>query len=217
MDIQTELQHTESLLFGQITSAASHHDVAGIAALSALAKECEMLKTDLTSLIRRVEAVKSALNGSGASSTSTQKFTPSAEAPALSGKAAGVQARNAWIAWLKDGGIYLRRHGKQYQTVQGQSVAVAFANELPKKENRWFLGLPDEPTDIVVLLCKSLAGQFHEIVLPVSYVRKVWHLLSRGEYGLKLHIRKDAGRFFQLVAGNELDVTKHVANYEPLR
>ena len=97
-------------------------------------------------------------------------------------------------------------------------MAVAFANELPDAENRWFLGLTDEPTDVAVLLCKSLAGKLHDIVLPVSHLREVWRVLSRSQSGVKFNVRKDASRFFLLVPGNEpLDVTRYVGNYEPLR
>ena len=97
-------------------------------------------------------------------------------------------------------------------------MAVAFANELPTAENRWFLGLADEPTEVAVLLCKPLAGEFHDIVLPVSRLREVWRALSRSQSGVKFNVRKDASRFLLLVPGNEpLDVTRHVGNYEPLR
>jgi hypothetical protein len=96
-------------------------------------------------------------------------------------------------------------------------VAVAFANELPGRESRWFLGLADEPTDIAILLCNSLAGRVYDIVLPVSGVR-VWQALSRHGGQVKFNVRKDASRFFLLVPGNKpLDVTKHVSNHDPLR
>ena len=64
MDTQAELQRIPSLLLDQISSAVSNRDVAAVAALSGLAKECETLEVEFTSLNRRVEAVKSALNGS---------------------------------------------------------------------------------------------------------------------------------------------------------
>jgi len=218
MDTQAELQRIQSLLLDQISSAVSHRDVAAIAALSGLAKECETLETEFTSLNRRVEAVKSALNGSWASSTTSHKLTYSVEASTTSRKAAGAQARNAWVVGLRAQGISLHGHRKRYQAARGQSVAVAFANELPDAENRWFLGLTDEPTDVAVLLCKSLVGALHDIVLPVSHLREVWRVLSRSQSGVKFNVRKDASRFLLLVPGNEpLDVTRYIGNYEPLR
>lgn len=218
MDTQAELQCIQSLLLDQLSSAVSNRDFAAVAALSSLAKECETLEVEFTSLNRRVETVKSALNGSWASSTTAQKLTYSAETPTISRKAAGAQARNAWVAGLRAQGISLQGHRKRYQAARGQSVAVAFANELPNSENRWFLGLTDEPTDVAVLLCKSLAGKLHDIVLPVSHLREVWRALSRSQSGVKFNVRKDASRFLLLVPGNgPLDVTRYVGNYEPLR
>ena len=218
MDTPVELQRIQSLLLDQISSAVSNRDVAAVAALSGLAKECEALEAEFTSLNRRVEAVKSALNGSWAASTTSQQLTYSAEAPTTSRKAAGAQARNAWVVGLRAQGISLHGHRKRYQAARGQSVAVAFANELPDAENRWFLGLTDEPTDVAVLLCKSLAGKLHDIVLPVSHLREVWRVLSRSQSGVKFNVRKDDSRFLLLVPGNEpLDVTRYVGNYEPLR
>ncbi len=218
MDTPAELQRNQSLLLDQISSAVSNRDVAAVAALSGLAKECEALEAEFASLNRRVEAAKSALNGSWASSTTSQQLTYSAAAPPTSRKAAGAQARNAWVAGLRAQGISLHGHRKRYQAARGQSVAVAFANELPDAENRWFLGLTDEPTEVAVLLCKSLTGKLHDIVLPVSRLHEVWRVLSRSQSGVKFNVRKDASRFLLLVPGNEpLDVTRYIGNYEPLR
>lgn len=218
MDTQAELKRIQSLLLDRITSAASNRDVTAVAALSGLAKECESLDAEFASLNRRVEAAKSALNGSWSASTASQKLTYSAEASTTSRKVVGAQARNEWVEGLRAQGISLQGHRKRYQTARGQSVAVAFANELPLKKNRWFLGLPDEPTDVAVLLCKSLAGKRHDIVLPVSRIREVWRLLARNQGEVKFNFKKDDSRFLLLVPRNEpLDVTRDVGNYAPLK
>ncbi len=218
MNTQAELQHIQSLLFRQISSAASNRDVAKVAELSGLAKECERIETELTSLHRRVEAVKGSLKGSRSTSTTSAKPTYSAEAAPLSRRKVGKQARSEWIERLRTFGISLNRHGKQYQTTSGQSVGMAFANELPGLEDKWFLGLPDEPTDIVVLLCKSLEGNLHDIVLPVSDLTGGWSTLSRSSNGVKFNVKKDAGHLLLYVPGKELlDVTRYIGNYDPLR
>lgn len=216
MDTQAELQRIQSLLLDRLSSAVSNRDVAAVAALSGLAKECEALEAEFASLNRRVEAAKSALNGSSSWSTIPQKLTHSAETPATSAKAASAQERNEWVAGLRVQGISLHGHRKRYQAARGQSVAVAFANELPG--SRWFLGLTDEPTEVAVLLCKSLAGKLHDIVLPVSRLRGMWPALSRSRDQVKFNVKQDTSRFLLLVPGNEpLDVTRYIGNYEPLQ
>ncbi|MCL5744324.1 MAG: hypothetical protein M1541_10425 [Acidobacteria bacterium] len=218
-DMETELKRIQSLLLDRISSAVSKRDVAEVAALSGLARECEALQVEIASINRRIEAAKRALNGSSSSSVNSEDLTYSAETPTTSAKTAGAEARNSWIVAVQAQGITLYGHKKRYQSALGQSVAVAFANELPNFENRWFLGLTDEPTDVAVLLCKSRAGKLHDIVLPVSHLPEIWRVLSRSKNQVKFNIRTDAGRRFSLlVPGNDpLDVTRYISNYEPLR
>jgi hypothetical protein len=100
MDTQAELKYMQSLLLDRLSSAISNRDFAAVAALSGLAKECEALEAEFASLTRRVEAAKSALNGFSSWSTTSQKLPQFAEAPTVSPKAAGAQARNEWVAGL---------------------------------------------------------------------------------------------------------------------
>lgn len=219
MDTKAQLKHIQSLLKDHISSALSNGDFAAVTALSGFAQECEALfEAEYASLNRRVEAVRSAPNGSSSTSTTPQKLTYSAEAPTTSAKAAGAQARTEWVLGLRAKGISLHGHGKRYQAARGRPVAVAFANELRELKNRWFLGITDEPTEIVVLLCKSVTGQFHDIVLPVSRLTESWRAQSKSKGELKINIKKDGNRFLLLVPGNEpVDVTRYVGNYGPLR
>jgi hypothetical protein len=67
MDTQAELKRIQALLMDRVSSAVSNRDFAGVARLSGLAKECEAIETEHTSLQRRVDAVRGALNGSSTS------------------------------------------------------------------------------------------------------------------------------------------------------
>ncbi len=217
MNTQAELKHVQSRLLDRLSSAVSNRDFATVAALSALAKECETLEVEFASLHRRVEAAENALNDSWSKSTSSQKLTYSAVSPLIpSAKAAAAQARNAWVAGLRVQDISLHGQRTRFQTARGRSVAVAFANEC--LENRWFLGLPDQPTEVAALLCKSVAGKLYDIVLPILDLREVWRALSRSGNQVKFNVKKATSRFLLLVTGNEpLDVTRYVGNYESLR
>ena len=217
MDTQAKLKHIQSLLLDRLSSAVSNRDFAEVSALSGLAKECETLEVELASLCRRVEAAESALNDFWSKSTPSQKLTYSAAPPPLSAKAAAAQARSAWVVGLKAQGIFLHGHRTRFQTARGRSVAVAFANE--RLANRWFLGLPDERTEVAVLLCKSVAGELHDIVLPISDLHEVWRALSRSKSGVKFNVKRDTSRFLLLVPKKKepLDVARYAGNYEPLR
>ena len=218
MDTEAKLEAIQSLLLDRLSSAASMRDFATVAALSGHAKECEALKLEYASFRRRLGAIESALNGSGSGSTPSQKLTRSADPSPLSARAAGEQARNAWVAALRTQGIHLHGQRRRFQTVRGQSVAVSFATE--RSENRWFLGLPDKLAEIVVLLCKSDVGDLYDIVMPMSDLREVWRVLSRSQSQneVKLNVKRAADEFFLQVPGHEpFDVTRYVGNYEALR
>lgn len=95
---------------------------------------------------------------------------------------------------------------------------MAFANKLPGKDNRWFLGFADEPTDVAVLLCRSSTGKLYDIVLPVSDLDDRWNMLSRSGREIKFNVRKEGAELLLLIPGNEpFRVTKYLANYKPLR
>jgi hypothetical protein len=135
-----------------------------------------------------------------------------------SAKRAGAEMRAQWVSHVKGLGINLQGRGKRYMTPSQATVGLAPANELPGKPNRWFSGLADEPTDVVVLLCRSSTGRLYDLVVPISGLGRRWDLLSRSGGQIKFNIRKDISDFLLLIPGNEpLRVTQYMGNYEPLR
>jgi len=144
------------------------------------------------------------------------------ETATLSPREIAAQERSEWVAELRTHGIsLLGDRGRRYQTTSGQSVTVAFANEQPHRKNRWFLDLPDEPTDIAVFLCKSLEGKLYDIVLPVSDLPEVWDVLSssKSRNQVKFEVKRDAALFLMWIPKRKerLNVTRYIGNYDPLR
>lgn len=214
MDTNAALEQLQALILKRIATAAEKRDFSGVAHLSGLAKECQALEVEFGSLSRRLTAVRSAVNGSADEVPESGLAHDADLSRGPSAKAAGAQARQRWIAGLRQRGVSLSGHGKRYGSPLGGSVAVAFANELPRLKNRWFLGLTDEPTDIAVLLCQSLAGKLYDLVLPVKDLKALWRVLSRHGGQIKFNVRKDASHFLLLVPGNEpLDVTRYLGDY----
>lgn len=215
MDPHAELEQLQALIMKRISTAAENRDFSGVAHLSGLAKECQALEVEFGTLRRRLASVRSAMNGSAELPSESRPAHEADVSWGPSAKAVGAQARQRWIAGLRQRGVPLTGHGKRYGSTLGGSVAVAFANELPRLKNRWFLGLTDEPTDVAVLLCQSLAGKVYDLVLPVKNLKAAWRVLSRHGGQIKFNVRKDASRFLLLVPGNEpLDVTRYLSDYE---
>lgn len=130
----------------------------------------------------------------------------------------GKQARQGFLDRLAASGVTLRGRGKRYRTGKNQSVGIAAANERPVSPDKWFLGLKDEPTDVLVLLCFAPAKEPTEIVIPIASLGFPWEALSRDRNGnLKFHVRKEIDRFSLDVPGTPTDITRFVGDYGPLR
>lgn len=138
----------------------------------------------------------------------------------MSPKREGEEARTGWVKSMVPKGIVLNGHGKRYYSDAGHAVAIAFANELQSSRlsDRWFLGIEDEPLDIVVLLCKDIKGNLHDFVLPFDKLASLWESLSRSRGQVKLNIRRTGIDFLLLNPGGEpLNITKYEGNYRSLK
>lgn len=103
--------------------------------------------------------------------------------------ARGKLRRAEYVRKLEAEGIILcHKKGRIYETVSGRPVGLAYASEvLP---HRWWMGLPDDRYDVVVLLCESRSGEVIDFVLPSTFVQKVWPLLSRNGKQREMHVQQ---------------------------
>jgi hypothetical protein len=127
--------------------------------------------------------------------------------------------RNRWVNMLSTKQISLTGHDKRYHTEGGTSVGIAFANELdrPQLVNKWFLGLKDEPTDVVVLLCRDKEGDLHDFIVRVTELRSSWEGLSRSGGQVKFNIHRRKSEFLLSIPGGDpVTITKYIGNYRLL-
>lgn len=107
----------------------------------------------------------------------------------LSNKAKGNQLREHWLRTARDGGIRLHRvKGVVFETQNGKRVGIPSASEV--QPDKWWLGLPDEHFDFLVLLCKPQSGSVLDFVLPSDLVAKVWPRLSKHHRYRKIHVQQ---------------------------
>ena len=223
MDISRQLSDIEETILERVTAAVHDRDLAAIAKWSKAAEHCDTLVSEAREFEERIRVFKRSLEQE--STSESLLYLDSGDNPksnkkprTISAKREGAIVRAEWVKGLLDKGISLKGHRKRYQTARERSVGIAFANELRGKENKWFLGLQDEPTDIAVLLCRSLSKELYDIVLPVSQLRAHWSILSRSGGQIKFNVRKEGGDLFLLIPGDHpLSVTKYAGNYAPLR
>ena len=212
-----DLMVLKNQLLAKASEAVRAGNVPALSAISAKAAECERLIAEAQDLDERFSSLSSYLHTSAERLALHDGPPPLSTARPRFAKRDGAEMRAQWIADMKAKGVQLQGYGKRYTTAFGVTVGLAPANELDGHPNKWFLGMADEPTDVIVLLCRSRSGKVYDLVLPVPVLGRCWALLSRSGSQVKFNLRKDGTVFLLLVPGNEpFDVTQYLSHYEPL-
>jgi hypothetical protein len=207
-----------------IKTAAQQGEIKTISKWTRAAEKCESFIEELTTLNSRIVEFKNFFwpetnEGIIASNKNSNIDDNNIAKSKLSPKQQGAKIRSSWVQNLTSKGIFLNGHGKSYSTEHGKSVGIASANELnrPQLVSKWFLGLKDEPADVVVLLCRDLEGKLFDIVIPVVSMEELWKYLSRSKDQIKFHVQRRNGEFFLSVPRKDpLTVSKFISNYKPL-
>ncbi len=204
-----ELFELKAAFLVKVASAARELDIDAVARWNDAAKQCEKLERQAREVEDGIARLKAYLENDDAREPHNKTKVKN-----ISSKQEGKNARSQWVDDLKGEDIRLVGYGKRYQTVQGKDVGIAFANE---KDDRWFLGLKDEPTDIAVLICKS-KSDVYDFVLPIADMTQYWNALSRSNGQIKFNVRREGREFRLLIPGNApLTITEYQSDYGPLR
>ena len=143
---------------------------------------------------------------------------PSSRAELPSRKARGKACRVEYLRRLHSKGINLSRlKGRTFQTSSGKRVAIAYASEtLP---NTWWMGLPDEQYDVVILLCATTSGETLDFVLPPNFLNRVWGqlTLASNKQHREWHVVR-SGPNYELDPKRRLgQITPYLSRLDPLR
>lgn len=156
-------------------------------------------------LQRSAERVSAELKGPEQADDSMESATTlhaTAIQPALSKNARGKLRRAEYIRKLAAKGVALHHtKGRLYETDSGKGVGIAYASEV--SPDKWWMGLPDQHFDVVVLLCESRSNQVLDFVLPPALVAKMWPLLSRHANQREMHVQR-TGVNYELEPGRGL-------------
>jgi len=213
-----------------MTKRGARMSVVELDRVVSLIRSCEEAQRQCAELQKRLDQARNELaaltRGTGPPSEPAQALAslPPRGAPPnrtqhpATGKIAGEKARGELLATLQEHGVRLVRAGKRvFHTPSGRKLGIAYASEVPERPDKWWLGLPDEPFDIVVLLCRSLDGGLSEFVLPSHFVTQVWPQLSRNSSGQRIfHVYK-SGPNYELadkVSSELRHITEYLRRYE---
>jgi len=211
-----DLSPVRSEILARVAAAAQSGDVADVARWSQAAQDCDALVREQVRLEERVRRFVASLEQPSQAPEAELYVTPPTS-ERVSARHEGALARIEWLAQLDKSGVRLNGHGKRFATYAGHAVSVGFANELPGLPNKWFLGTADEPTDVVVLLCRDTRRKVHDIVVPVADLGARWKMLARNNGQIKFNVRRDVSEFLLLIPGAQpLVVSQYVGRYGPL-
>ena len=71
--------------------------------------------------------------------------------------------------------------GVRYKVNNRNSIGIAYSSE--NRKNRWFLGLPHENIDTIVLLCERKNSQILSFVFSKDFYDKIKNLMSTDDNG----------------------------------
>ncbi|GBE04937.1 hypothetical protein BMS3Abin10_00556 [bacterium BMS3Abin10] len=214
-----ELPDVKAKILEKVKLSVQDADISALSNWSKAAEQCEKFIQESSDLTSRVKNFMDTLWHARDIDLTEQSLisTPKIK---MSPKLEGSKARRGWVSMLSSKGILLNGHNKRYYTKSGQSVGIAFANEIdrPNLIDKWFLGLKDEPTDVVVLLCRDLEGNLNDVILPVAELNSTWKTLSRSGGQVKFNVRSRQGEYFLLDPNGEaLNISKYRGKYQVLK
>jgi len=130
-------------------------------------------------------------------------------------KARSEMTRRSWIQGCK---LPLRQvKHRLYQTPSGSSVGIAYASEnQDKRPDKWWLGLPDQRYDVVVLLCEKADGTLLDFVLPRSFLGPAWPSLTRSGGQVEFHVEQSGATFNFRTPNGWLPVTSYLGSHSVL-
>jgi hypothetical protein len=118
---------------------------------------------------------------------------------------------------VQQGAPLVRLRGRLYQNEQGSRIGISFANERPEGD-KWWMGLPDEHYDVIVLLCRQSDGAILDFLLPQEFLGPHWKLFSRGGPDqVEFHLERKGSNFMLRVPGRQFQsINRFQSNYECL-
>ena len=226
----------EHMAMNRILEAVKRNDLDRIARMTRAAQVCRDAQSQLMALEGSRDSVAADLDsartkingssprnaapiGSGVVASVSGGIAEEHKRNRTSAKAKGKQMRKNWLLEQGAQGYPLRQvKGVVYETQMQRRVGIACATERPKTINKWFLGLPDEHYDVVVLLCEDDSREVLDFVLPADLISPIWNLLSRSGGQVKFHVERNGVNWVLRIPGTgSRSINLLRSNYGPLR
>jgi hypothetical protein len=204
MDLAERFRDLQNKARQELSGVANTEATERLARIVRITQECEGALTQ----IRELEGLAGRLDSELHRKPNSVATGPPTTVPLVavdhprknrSGKAEGKEERKYLLQKAQQAGapLYLER-GRIYRTANGKRVGIGFATE-DRRGDLWWLGIPEEALDVVILLCKAATGERLYFVLPSEFMSKVRPFLSTNRSDLIFHVRRSGTENFELV------------------
>ncbi|MFP4548744.1 MAG: hypothetical protein ACLFQM_11490 [Fidelibacterota bacterium] len=135
----------------------------------------------------------------------------------LSPKAKGKLKRQNFVKRAKEEGVTLyHKKSVKYFSQKNDLIGIATATE--RASNRWFLGLPKDDYDCIVLICEDKKEITTTFILPRIFTSKYNDMFSYDKKNqIKLNIIKSNNQFYiSMPEVENIEITKWIDDFSNL-
>jgi len=210
------LASLRSAVLEEIKAAAADGDSSRVLAATNRLTAIEELARKQAEIDRDIAAL-TAPNGRDAGKITRQPAPMEFQSPEQrlgeSPRARGDRLRLEFVGRLNARGHRLIQvRGALFKNRADERVGVAYASE--RKQQGWFLGLPDDSFDNAVLLLESGSGPIVAVCLPKSFFIDYGKQLSRSQGQVKFNVNLRGGHYVMPIPGiGQVPVDEYLNNY----
>ncbi|MFQ5639401.1 MAG: hypothetical protein ACE5IR_15560 [bacterium] len=219
MDLQKRIIQLKSQVLRKIEDAAKTGNTSSVVSSSKIVEEIESLEQQLNQVINSLDSIEKLVEQNGESLDSVQiSSLVTLRDKSVSPKKKGEERRTHFVKRAQNLGInILQMKGVRYKVNNRNLIGIAYSSET--RPNRWFLGLPPENFDTIVLVCERKNGQILNFIFSKDFYDKVKNLMSTDDNGqLKYNIALRNGEYqFMIPLQGYEKINSFLANFDNLR
>lgn len=221
MDLRIRIENLKLKILKDIEEAAKKGDTNTI-----VSKSCYLEKTnDLSLKLEQIANAMQNLEEQG-NATIEKKITSSnifhiakENGNDISPKEKGEHRREQFLSELSEKGIHISQvKGTLFKNKSGKFIGIASASEV--KDNRWFLGLPQNKYWSIVLICEGKNGKLSSFILPEDFLSDYLRKMSLDKEGeqIKFNIFLKGNKYqLQIRREGRVDITNFKNNFDKLK
>jgi hypothetical protein len=219
MDFQNRINQLKEQTLNNIQIAATKAETDTVITFTKLLEEIKELEKNIYISLESLERKISHPDQKDIGLVPTEAYQTNGKT--VSAKEKGRIRRNNFINMLEELGISLSKvKGVKYRTQNGSLIGIASASEDIKRNNYWFLGLPKDEYDTIVLLCESSKSEVYNFILPKAFYKQNENNFSRDSNNeqVKFNISLRDGKFLMTIPYMEpVIINEYIDNFAALR